>query len=283
MSSARWAAPLHYGDTQMCNVLRKIQHQNHHGLSAAVMGLIFFSWCLEASGATENLDYAQKENQRRQQGVQEQITKREQRLRQRIAALYKINREGYFAHLLFDAPTTDEFRARISALRQVIKRDRQELAMFLQERQRLRGEHQHLFDENKQISARPLVQAEKVLTPIKLLVPLASTVKKSVEQSPPRVTWETAGPQPVKSAASGDVRYVGQLAGLGQVVILEHPGQYFSVYGALSEAKVQRDEKIEAGQVLGVTGRDPLSTQYVLYFELRHGAEPIDSTSFLLR
>lgn len=85
----------------------------------------------------------------------------------------------------------------------------------------------------------------------------------------------------VKAVAGGIVRQAGPFAGYGELVILEHAGGYYSIYGYLAGASVKEGEQVTAGQKLGVAGLHPMTGKRAVYFELRHGRHALDPGKWL--
>lgn len=78
------------------------------------------------------------------------------------------------------------------------------------------------------------------------------------------VTFSARQGQEVKSVAAGNIVFSGPLKNYGLIVIVEHPNQYFSLYGQLSETRVEGKATLYGGEVLGVASSDPV------YFEIRN-------------
>ena len=86
-----------------------------------------------------------------------------------------------------------------------------------------------------------------------------------------------------RSVAAGTVRLAGPFDGYGRMVLLQHPGGYFTLYAQLSRLDVREGERVQSGQVLGRAGRDPLTGQWAVYFEIRRGERPLDPVAWLRR
>ncbi|OIP33834.1 MAG: hypothetical protein AUK27_08905 [Deltaproteobacteria bacterium CG2_30_66_27] len=82
----------------------------------------------------------------------------------------------------------------------------------------------------------------------------------------------------VKSVGQGEVAFAGAVSGFGNVLILQHGGGLFSVYGRLETFDVKLGEAVKKGTVLGRLPGSP-SGKSVLYLELRAGGTAIDPTS----
>lgn len=88
----------------------------------------------------------------------------------------------------------------------------------------------------------------------------------------------TLGAKPssdVKAVSGGKVVFAGPLKNYGLVVILEHPGQYYTLYGQLGSVGVALGGKIGQGGVVGRTNGEPL------YFEIRDKNVAINPVQWL--
>ncbi|MEQ1438815.1 peptidoglycan DD-metalloendopeptidase family protein [Fontimonas sp. SYSU GA230001] len=88
---------------------------------------------------------------------------------------------------------------------------------------------------------------------------------------------------PVKAVARGRVAYVGWMHRYGLIVLLEHEGGYYSLYGHAQSAAVAVGDAIRAGQVIARAGNTGGHEESGVYFELRKGTEPIDPRKWLAR
>ena len=82
----------------------------------------------------------------------------------------------------------------------------------------------------------------------------------------------------VKAVGQGEVAFAGAVSGFGNVLIVQHGGGLFSVYGRLETFLVKQGEVVKKGTVVGNLARSP-SGKSVLYLELRAGGTAIDPTS----
>jgi septal ring factor EnvC (AmiA/AmiB activator) len=97
------------------------------------------------------------------------------------------------------------------------------------------------------------------------------------------VTFRPAARARTRSVAVGKVRLAGPFDGYGQMVLIQHEGGYFTLYGHLSRLLVREGERVKTGQVLGRAGRDPLTGRWAVYFEIRRGERALDPASWLRR
>jgi len=91
---------------------------------------------------------------------------------------------------------------------------------------------------------------------------------------------EAAEGAPVRAVHDGRVTFADVFTGLGQLVIVDHGGLAFSLYGYLGSIGVARGRAVAAGEVVGVAGRAPSGTP-ALYFELRIDGRPADPLQWL--
>lgn len=86
--------------------------------------------------------------------------------------------------------------------------------------------------------------------------------------------------QRVNAVHEGTVAYADQFTGYGNLVIVEHGGGAFSLYGHLASVQVAKGDRVEAGSRLGLSGRTPTGNPS-LYFELRIDRHPVDPLQWL--
>jgi septal ring factor EnvC (AmiA/AmiB activator) len=84
----------------------------------------------------------------------------------------------------------------------------------------------------------------------------------------------------VKSVGQGEVAFAGAVSGFGNVLIVQHGGGLFSVYGRLETFLVKQGEAVKKGTTVGRLPESP-SGKTVLYLELRAGGTAIDPTSVI--
>ena len=84
----------------------------------------------------------------------------------------------------------------------------------------------------------------------------------------------------VAAVHEGVVAYAAPFAGFGNLVIVDHGSQAFSLYGYLSQVGVQRGARVAHGQPVGVTGTSPTGAA-ALYFELRVDGRAVDPLQWL--
>jgi septal ring factor EnvC (AmiA/AmiB activator) len=85
---------------------------------------------------------------------------------------------------------------------------------------------------------------------------------------------------PVAAVHPGTVDYADACGGLGNMVIVDHGGNYFSLYGYLGALEVARGDHVDAGTQLGRVGTAPAGPP-ALYFELRIDGRSVDPLQWL--
>jgi len=88
--------------------------------------------------------------------------------------------------------------------------------------------------------------------------------------------------QSIKAVSDGTVLFAGPFMSYGFMIVVEHPGDWYSVYGHLTECPIEKGESIMAGDVLGWTS--PIENgRQESYFELRFYGKPVDPLPWLAR
>ena len=85
----------------------------------------------------------------------------------------------------------------------------------------------------------------------------------------------------IKAIASGKVIFAEWLRGFGNLIIVDHGGQYMSIYGNNEAVLKQAGEQINAGEVIATAGNSGGNEQSGLYFELRFQGKAIDPLSWI--
>jgi septal ring factor EnvC (AmiA/AmiB activator) len=83
----------------------------------------------------------------------------------------------------------------------------------------------------------------------------------------------------VQAVHEGVVAFAGPFAGLGNLVIIDHGGQNFSLYGNLLRVDVVKGTHVNEGEQVGASGAS--ATAPGLYFELRVDGRPVDPLQWL--
>ena len=95
------------------------------------------------------------------------------------------------------------------------------------------------------------------------------------------VAWEAPVGTPVYAVAAGRVRYAGRFRGYGNVVILDHGSDHFTVSAHLDRIDVALGDPVAAGAAIGAVGETGSLEGPQLYFEIRRGGEALDPADWL--
>lgn len=90
------------------------------------------------------------------------------------------------------------------------------------------------------------------------------------------VTIQSAEGTPIRSVYGGKVIFADWFSGYGRIIIVDHGGGYYTLYGHLSEVKVTVGEEVEADRVIGLVGDSGSLEGSALYFEIRLHGKPVD-------
>jgi septal ring factor EnvC (AmiA/AmiB activator) len=85
---------------------------------------------------------------------------------------------------------------------------------------------------------------------------------------------------PATAIESGTVAYAEPFAGFGNLVIVDHGLQAYSLYGYLDSVSVTRGMQVVRGQAVGTVGHTPAG-KAGLYFELRIDGKAVDPVQWL--
>ncbi len=87
---------------------------------------------------------------------------------------------------------------------------------------------------------------------------------------------------PVHAVHEGSVAFAGPFPGFAQLVIVDHGGDAFSLYGNLGDTAVAQGARVARGDLVGTAGIAATGAAG-LYFELRIDGRPVDPLQWLRR
>ena len=85
----------------------------------------------------------------------------------------------------------------------------------------------------------------------------------------------------VHAGGSGKVYFTGEQEGYGTTIIIEHPNDFYTIYGHLSVVYVHQGQFVEVGQEIAESGNTGISSGPHLHFEIRNGEFPVDPIRYL--
>lgn len=87
---------------------------------------------------------------------------------------------------------------------------------------------------------------------------------------------------PILAAAPGKVIYSGNaIRGYGNLIIIEHSDNYFTVYGYNQKNLAAVDEYVGKGDKIAESGEPPNGKSPRLHFEIRRGKQAVDPSFYL--
>jgi len=81
---------------------------------------------------------------------------------------------------------------------------------------------------------------------------------------------------PVYASRDGVVLFSGFNGGYGNLVIIKHSRDYFTLYGHLNKIYVEKGQIVNAGQLIAKSGNTGRTTGPHLHFEIRKNTKPIN-------
>jgi septal ring factor EnvC (AmiA/AmiB activator) len=118
--------------------------------------------------------------------------------------------------------------------------------------------------------------------------PLIYDFGREIQPNNTAIRWNGVGIKaplgtPVKAVASGRIAAVQQFGTYGLMVIIEHGGGDFTLYGSLDRASVEKGATVVKGQTVGTVGVSDPELGPRLHFEVRQGGPAIDPATWLRR
>jgi septal ring factor EnvC (AmiA/AmiB activator) len=85
----------------------------------------------------------------------------------------------------------------------------------------------------------------------------------------------------VRAIAGGRVVFAEWLRGFGNLIIVDHGGQYMSIYGNNQSLLKRAGDIVKAGDAIASAGNSGGNEESGLYFELRHQGRPFDPVGWV--
>jgi murein hydrolase activator len=85
----------------------------------------------------------------------------------------------------------------------------------------------------------------------------------------------------IAAVYGGHVLYTGWFRGYGNLIIVDHGGEYYTLYAHAAEIRVREGDEVRQGQVIGTVGDTGSLQGPRLYFEVRHEGKPQDPAQWL--
>lgn len=85
----------------------------------------------------------------------------------------------------------------------------------------------------------------------------------------------------ISAIAAGRIIYSGYRRGYGNLVIIDHGMDYYSITSRMEKIKSQPKDTVNAGDVIGYAGDVATLFDKGVYFEIRHNTEPEDPLNWI--
>ncbi|GAB6095484.1 hypothetical protein JCM14469_17360 [Desulfatiferula olefinivorans] len=82
--------------------------------------------------------------------------------------------------------------------------------------------------------------------------------------------------EPIQAVGSGTVLFSDWLKGYGNLIIIDHGDNYYSLYGHTEEVFKKKGDRVEDREVIATVGDTGSLSGPALYFEIRHRGDPVD-------
>nr|MDJ0830798.1 peptidoglycan DD-metalloendopeptidase family protein [Desulfobacterales bacterium] len=86
---------------------------------------------------------------------------------------------------------------------------------------------------------------------------------------------------PIRSVSDGQTLYSDWFKGFGNMIIIDHGDNYYTVYAHADELFKAKGDPVEMGEVIGTVGDTGSITGAKLYFEIRHRGKAQDPLAWL--
>jgi len=87
--------------------------------------------------------------------------------------------------------------------------------------------------------------------------------------------------EPVKSVFKGEVMFAQWLKGYGNLLIINHGDNYYTLYAHVEEIFKQKGERVDTGDVIATAGDTGSIKGMCLHFEVRHHGKPVNPMKWL--
>ncbi|NWH06535.1 peptidoglycan DD-metalloendopeptidase family protein [Desulfobacter latus] len=86
---------------------------------------------------------------------------------------------------------------------------------------------------------------------------------------------------PVKTVFNGEVMFARWLKGYGNLMIINHGNNYYTLYAHVEELYKKKGERVNTGEIIATAGDTGSIKGPCLHFEVRHHGKPVDPLRWL--
>ncbi len=87
--------------------------------------------------------------------------------------------------------------------------------------------------------------------------------------------------EPIRAVAPGNILFADWFKGYGNMIILDHGDNYYTLYAHIEELFKTKGDRVERGEVIATVGDSASLTGPGLYFEVRHHGKPENPMQWL--
>jgi septal ring factor EnvC (AmiA/AmiB activator) len=87
--------------------------------------------------------------------------------------------------------------------------------------------------------------------------------------------------EPVRSVFKGEVLFAQWLKGYGNLVIINHGDNYYTLYAHVEEIFKKKGETVDTGEVIATAGDTGSVKGLCLHFEVRHHGKPVNPMQWI--
>jgi septal ring factor EnvC (AmiA/AmiB activator) len=89
--------------------------------------------------------------------------------------------------------------------------------------------------------------------------------------------------EPVRSVFKGEVMFAQWLKGYGNLVIINHGDNYYTLYAHVEEIFRKKGERVDTGEVIATAGDTGSIKGVRLHFEVRHHGKPVNPMQWIVK
>ena len=87
--------------------------------------------------------------------------------------------------------------------------------------------------------------------------------------------------EPIRAVSFGRVLYAGWFKGYGNMIIIDHGDNYYTIYAHAEELFKSKGDTVETDEVIATVGDSGSMIGPSLYFEVRHHGKPVDPLKWI--
>ncbi len=87
--------------------------------------------------------------------------------------------------------------------------------------------------------------------------------------------------EPIRTVCDGQILYASWFKGYGNMIIIDHGDNYYTVYAHAEELFMSKGDTVEMGEVVATVGDSGSMIGPSLHFEVRHHGKPVDPMQWI--